>query len=192
MEFGVLYDMRNPAELGHLERRAVPADARAHRADGGARVRHGVAHRAPLHRRRLPAVGADHGGRRRRPDLTGDDRDGGALAPAARPDPGGRGRRRGRHPVRRSPAPRTGARLQARGVRGVRRGSSRAAVAARGGHRDHPRRMGRRVVQPPRPAPQLRRPRGHAQASAAPGTPDLAGRSSAGPRRGERQRSATD
>ena len=144
MELGVLYDMRNPPSSG-IGRAELYAETLEHiEAVEGARLRHGVAHGAPLHRRRVPTVGTADGRRRRRPHDARHDRYRGAVVAAARPVPRGRGRRRRGRAVERAVPTRPRPRLQAGGVRGVRRRSPSSSVAARGRHRDHPWCVGRR------------------------------------------------
>ena len=130
LRLGVVYDFRNPPDSGIDHQRALRRDPRSGGVARRARPRPRVVHRAPLRRRRLPAV-VDAGRRR----------DGGAHharallvrhLPAAVQPPGAarRGSRGARQPERRARGDRRGHGLRAARVPRLRHPA--AAAACRG------------------------------------------------------------
>ncbi len=157
LRLGVVYDFRNPPDSGI----ATPALYAADRRPGGMarrpRPRPGVVHRAPLRRRRVPAVVGSRGGRDGVADapravLVGH------LPPAVQPSrPARRGPGRPRQPERRPRRDRCGHGLRAPRVSRLRHPAAPAAVADRGGTRGPPPLLQRRALQLRRPAVPPRR-----------------------------------
>ena len=182
LRLGVAYDFRNPAGSPLANAGALRADPRAGRARRPARLRPGLADRAPLRGRRLPARVRAGRGRDRRAHVARADLDrhrAPAVPPPAAPR---RGRGRARQPVGRADGARRRHGLRGARVRGLRHPQARARLAHRGGRRNSASGLVRRAGALSRQALRVRRRERLPEAGPARRDPALDGRAVRGGR----------